>query len=474
MFEKFNMTWKEIVIDKNVAFHRVSSIIILEAVLAAAMITVVCPYVKDFTPDKYDNFISLSLLLLTQGILAVYWIIHRSVFPKGSKKKQSIVIAITTEDKKQKSRITKDFCNELNNRLIEFGLNKDFEVKELHNHLSKEARSRIVKRYENKTISDSGTEEYNSYESMRKRMRAKLIVYGDLISRNSPDDRYYLKIEAIINHNKVDTVTGKTFRTEFNDVWNNEINFLQKEEYTGFQSTGKQVFFASTYMIGLTTFAEVRFDKGIEIYEKLLQYIRSHSEFSKYEPKVTALLASTYFMHSVALQNKGEIDKSIEIRRKFHSFTPDKYDKCLNESIYQVKCRNNPDLALEYVDRAEKLTKGDGTWRYNKLYLLILKRDLKKALIVLDEILSNKFKNEISTVRQIISYNEVCLRENKEHIQTYFLVGAFLYKKGDKPLIAYEKLEKFVDLVEDSDEWKLFAERAKTYITEIDKIIGVK
>ncbi len=468
------MDWKEIISDKNIALHRVSSLIILLLTALTGMILIINPFISEFIKDSLDDYVSLAALIFVELGITIYWVRHRTIFPKGNNSKQNIVIAIATENQKQKVRLTKDFYSNLKNRLFEYGLSTSYDIIILHSHLSKEVRKRIEELANKKGVPDIGMEEADRFNKMTRRINAKLYVYGDLISRNSPDDRYYLNIEALILHNKVDSETGKVLQKEFLNVWKNEIDFLEKEEMTGFKSTSNQIFFASTYMIGLATFVNNRFDIGIQIFENLKKYVSKEKKYAKYKKHVLSLLSSSYHMQATKCYFQGKYDESIDCRRQFHKLTPNEYSKCISESVFQIKKKNNPELALEYLDRAKKLAKKDGTWRYNKLYILVLLKRYDEALELLDRILNYSFKSEYNVVLQVISFNDNCLKEDESHIQSYFFTGILFYKKLEKPIIAYEKIEKFIELSDNLENWNVLNERAKGYLFEIDKIIGVE
>jgi hypothetical protein len=72
-----------------------------------------------------------------------------------------------------------------------------------------------------------------------------------------------------------------------------------------------------------------------------------------------------------------------------------------------------------------------------------------------------------------LSYNEVCIKEDISHIQSNFITGVFLYKKIQNPVLAYEKLEKFIKDSEEYNKYPILRERAKLLLNEIDEIIGI-
>jgi hypothetical protein len=85
-----------------------------------AMITVVIPFFIGFIPNDYHTISQIILLLLAETILIGHWYYYRLIFPKGKKGIQYIVVAIVTENQKQKVRISQDFTNNLRKQLHEY------------------------------------------------------------------------------------------------------------------------------------------------------------------------------------------------------------------------------------------------------------------------------------------------------------------------------------------------------------------
>jgi len=130
---------------------------------------------------------------------------------------------------------------------------------------------------------------------------------------------------------------------------------------------------------------------------------------------------------------------------------------------------------LEFVKKAAKIAPtNDGTWRYSEFYVLIRLSKNIEALQSLDNILKTTFLNEIDTINQIVTYNTICLKEDLNHIQSDFIIGAIIYKKLDLPLPDYEKLESFINACGDNENWKPLKVRAQQYLDEINKSIGIK
>jgi tetratricopeptide (TPR) repeat protein len=249
---------------------------------------------------------------------------------------------------------------------------------------------------------------------------------------------------------------------------------LEKEELTGFKANAEHIFFTTSYMLGLATLVDNNYKEGIKIWESLEAYLKDKSELSGYIDKVRQLKSTSYLLLSRLLYFQGQFDESLSYRNILLSIVPNEYDKYLTEAVRYVKLRNEPELALDFVKKAEKVAKKDGTWRYSKFYLLIKLNRCQEAVATLDEILKNSFSNEVDAINQVISFNNNCLNDDNNHFQSHFIIGVLAYKKLNLPIPAYEKLEIFANLCECNNVYKELCVRAKKYLSEIDKIIGIE
>ncbi|MBL7836026.1 MAG: hypothetical protein JNM67_00785 [Bacteroidetes bacterium] len=464
------MTYKDWIGEKEFALHRIEALVMLLVASSLTVIGVVIPFIKDYYPEWYIHF---TFLLLVELTIIGYWYYNRAVFPKGDKNRQSIVIAITTENAKQKNRITHDFSREIEKQLIRHGLDTHYKVIVLHNHLSRVVQSQISTDTRARKAGIPNSADSLPFERTKKKLNAKFIVYGDLIKRNPTNSTYCLSIEAMILHAPVPLETGNSIRKDFLELWKREITFLESNELTGFKTNAEHVFFTASYILGLATFTDDSFIKGIEIWNGLLEFVKGKDDLKEYREKIVQLKSASCFLQSRLLYFSGKIEESLVFRNMFQALTPHTYDSYLTEAINQIKVRNDPEMALDFVNKAQTVAGSDGTWRYSKLYLLIRLNKCEEALKVFDDLLTFNFKNELDVINQVIIYNQTCLSEDSDHIQTYFIIGALTYQKLNQPIPAYEKLETFYNHSENLAHFKPLRERTDKYLKELNKMMEI-
>jgi tetratricopeptide (TPR) repeat protein len=455
---------QKILDDWEFQLHRVSTLVVSLLAANIMLISVVMPWIGNYLSDiKVDILIMILVSLAISGVW--YW--NRTTYPKGAIDKQNFIIAITTEDKKQKTRIATDFTNEIKRQLNQYGLSHSFDVVVLHNHLADSIQTKIARWIESMQAGMVESEDVLRFRKIVNRLNARFFVYGNLIQRNAGNSTYCLNIEALILHGSAHVGKTQELRDEFVKLWKREITFLEEDELNGFKSNANHIFFTATYMIGLATFVDNRYDKGIEIWEKLERYVQDRDELQEFESKILRLKAASYFMQSRLLHYQGEIEESVRLRERYLELFPHEYDRHITESIRLIN-RGNVDLALEHLEQAKKYAGTDGTWKYNKFYTLIYAKRCDEALETLDDILSQEFQNEQETISQVLSYNKNCLDEDEQHIQSYFIVGVLLYKKFQNPTSAYENLESFIEEASRISDFYPLVKRTKSLLSEIN------
>src|SRR5690606_13535069 len=140
------MTYKDIeefLSNREFSFHRIQTLIVLLIVAVFSLMTVIIPFINGYTENILVHLI-VSLFLLLFVFFAWYW--NRAVFPKPKTKKgqikEQIIIAIVTENAKQKVRITTDFKNQIKRQIENYDLG-NYDVIVLHNYQSKVLQDRI-------------------------------------------------------------------------------------------------------------------------------------------------------------------------------------------------------------------------------------------------------------------------------------------------------------------------------------------
>lgn len=465
------MNLTDIWANKEFHYHKPSSLIVMlvasAAFISAIVLSLLHIYVK-------NPILDASIFVIIMSLLGIHWSWYRTSFPKGKKNHEYIIIAIVTENLPQKTRIQKDLTYHIEEALIKYSLSNTYRLKVLHNHLAESIYEKI------RNIRRSGG--YRGLEGDRfsiivdrilARMNARLLVYGKLVERDLPDSAYYIDIEAFLTHAPVNLRVSNVALTRIKEIWENHIRVLKSEEHNGFKSEAQNLTIAATYMIALAAFLGSEFEKCISICNAVIGQSRSNSELEKYTKRTEKLKGECYQLLALIAHHEGDRKKFTEYRRQKQKYLPDKYERLLEQSI-ELVLNGEFVRALGKTNQASVESNGDGTWRYNKLYILISLRKHTLALQVLDRILEVEFKSESSIIDQVISFNDNQYRSNSDHIQTDFMNGIIQFKKLNNAPLAYEKFGKFISSAKASTEdWQPLIQRTNLYLKELEETIGI-
>lgn len=454
--------------DLSFELDKVSTLVTAIVSTSAFMITLVIPFLNKHLP----SYIPLTIFLGIEVFIIGYWLIIRNIYPKGKEGKQNIIIAICTEDGKQKSRIANDLKQNIDNQLKKYNLHNQYNTLILNNSLSKDLKRRIeeyASSKQNKTQLN-----FDIKDVVPKRLKSNFFVYGSLIKRNQGNSTYLINIDALLLHAKPTEVTSKTLQHEFSELWQREVSFLESDEINGFRNNANQIFFAATYMLGLATLVNNRFEDGIKIWLQLEKYVKNEKHLEEYAGKIIHLKHLSLYMLSRLYHIQGYQEKAIRTRAEYLKILPNEYDHLISESVKHATVSKNYEMALSLSDKAGKLRPNDCTWKYNRLYLLIALNEESPALAQLDDILAKEFTNEGDIIQQVIGFNESQLKNNPYHIQTKFIVGCLIFKKLNKPVEAYEHLADFEAISSSEKRFPLLVLRSQEYLNEINSILGIE
>lgn len=420
------MDLKEILFQKEFHYHRINSLILIVLGAFTFSLTILLPWIRQYHKSFLLEF---GIVFIVLSFFILHWQWYRSNFPKGRGQKPLIVLAIATENLKQKTRIQKDLKEQIDKRIDEFQLSNLITTKVIHNHLSESIYDKIRKARDYGLLS-SNNPIWNRIGQIMDKMNAQVLIYGDLKERDSPNSAYYLNIDSIISHDPIKLPVSQVIANIMKEVWRKEIKVLINDEFDGFKTTGDHISFAASFMTALSAFANMQFEKSISILDQLSS-TNSNLDLSSYTDTIIRLKATCYQLGAVLAHHQGDHDKSNRFQKERDKLIPNPYNKFLSEATVQEK-KGNSQLAMSLIDKSVSYSNGDGTWRYSKLYLNIRLKRFKEAISVLNAIEERSFPGERTAIETVISYNRNALQEDEGHIQTHFIIGFLLLKKQKK------------------------------------------
>lgn len=211
--------------EREFSFQTIGALVFFLIGAPITILSLVIPYIKEYFPQ---GWIHLTIIFFVEIAIAYYWYYNRAIFPRCNIKKGNIVIAIITENGKQKTRITQDFQKEIERQLRNHNLDVNYTVTVLHNHLSRVTQNKINLYIQSLKAKITDSEDIISFDKLRKKLNAKFIIYGDLIKRNPTNSTYCLSVDAMICHSPTSINGSNNLHLEFKELWKKEITFLEE------------------------------------------------------------------------------------------------------------------------------------------------------------------------------------------------------------------------------------------------------
>lgn len=429
----------------------------------------ICEYLSKLL--GLDSSIALRWLFIALSIFWLcFWLWKRKI-PRGKDGKIVMVIAIRDENDEKKTSLIKDFKEKIEELLAEKSLSKIFDIISLNQYHS----NKIVPSLRTDQGTSNGSE---ITRKLSKKTNGVLFVYGDVKNRIDSVEKCFLNLDARLLHLK-DQKTGEFIKEGFNKLWVKTRCFDKNREFHGFITAAEDIFYVTRYVVGMALLASGNIEPALKLHESL------YNDFSKLKTndqnilhiknKLKELLMEENFINAYICFKTGDfinseknLIKSMEIGKSYSGY--------LLQSNLEFSKNNNPRSALDTIAKAKEIANNDGTWRYNKGFLMMYREKFSEALKIYQQIAKpqNNYKHEELTLKDIFEYNENFLINNPTKIWSNFIIGFLKYKKVGNGIDAYGYFEKFLKDADGKNQYKDLIKEAKQCVFEIDKIIEDK
>jgi hypothetical protein len=404
-------------------------------------------------------------LVILYILWILYWIWKRKT-PSFKDGKFVIVIAIRDENDEKKTSLIKDFKEKIEELLASNSLNKIFDIVMLDQYYSDKVVPLLRKDIKNLNI-------LKITKKLSKKQNHFLFIYGDVKERMDGIEKCFLKLDAILRH-QYNQKTSEIIKDGFNKLWVKTRCFEKNREFHGFITAAEDIFYVTRYVVGMALLASGDIERALKLHESL------YNDFSKLKNnnqnifhiknKLKELLIEENFINAYNCFKTGDfinseknLIKSMEIGKSYPGY--------LLQSNLEFSKNNNPRSALDSIAKARKIANNDGTWRYNKGFLMMYIEEFSDALKIYQQIAKpqNKYENDEIALQEVIEYNENFLIRNPTKIWSNFIIGFLKYKKIENGMDAYGYFEKFLKDADGKNQYKDLIKEAKQCVLEIDK-----
>lgn len=447
---------------------------------------IICVVIDPFLEKGIKNFnYRLLVYLIMVLIWLAIWLYQKFSFPANENNKIGILIAINSENSKQKRMLRNDLIEGLKDAIIDKNLEDLLHLTYVNDYKSQQIKkillgyNAVKKQHMNKNIvNHTLTREYKKYSKFQKRTKFNLIIYGQIIERNDVENKYILNIDAIVRHRPLDFNTSNQLVKDFQRIFPREISFFEKMEFQGFKITKELIFFSSRCIIGTAALLSGDPVTAYKLHKDLLPELKLINNFYQ-QSKDIALWLSNLIITELIQQSryyhliKGDNELARKLLREAELIDNKNYDVLILNSYYSFVIDNDPYKSIEYSKDAKNYSNGNGTWLYNKAFLYMYVNNFKNAYNCYKKIRKSRFHDENLTLTQIIEFNESFYKNCSDFIQSLFILGYLYYFKINNLPLALERFDLFLKQTEGNGAYSFFHYKVISYISEIKKKMGI-
>jgi tetratricopeptide (TPR) repeat protein len=430
-------------------------------------------------PNTYDRFSIYGFILI---FFLISWLYERLHFPSKKKNYVGLVICIRSENDKQKIRLKNDFLKRLESLIIENKLDDEIQIIPLKEYqanlvipILKKIGATINRMLLTGAKPDKNIPEINKWLKIQKRIHGHFFVFGDIKERmEEGKNNYYFDLDALVTHAPTDLLVQKRIHEEFINVWFKRIWFQENDELKGFMVAAELLYLAIKYITG--TAAVISGDPflALKLHQNL---INDFDKFKTLPPNLINTKKQTLFMiavESIIIARWHQENGDIENAKKYLSISlkaePKNYDAFMLQSVIDFTNDNNPEKAINSVEKAMLIAPDEeGTWRYNKAFLLMYQEKFDEALKIYNIISKTNFNGEDKIINGIIKFNENFIKINPDKIQSLFIIGYLKLKKESNYPEALKYFEEFLAKAKEGKKYDLLTKKAYKYKIELEK-----
>lgn len=463
-------------------FPRLISLVSGIVFLIIFFLTILDNFLEKIILDPYVRTILYLIVILLYTFI---WLYYKYRLPKNKKGKIGLILCIQTYNAKQRFNIRRIFLNRIKQILKENDLANNIEVYLLNNYQS-ERIGKMLDEYSDIIIDIRSKKreikkipkEIKRWEKIRKKINGHFFIWGDVYEANEYENKYFLNCRALVVHEPVNIKGAQDFQNEFQKIWPGNIAINEKLENLEFKFSADLIMLVAKYIIGMA--ALISRDpftalKLHQILEKDFSNIKKlPSDLVEIQGVLPEIISEEYLL--IARREifiKNDLSKARKYINESKKYFPKNYGMYLLKSILEYK-EKNIEEALKDVDQAELFSNKNGTWKYNKAFLLFEKGEFIEGLKIYKKIADTKFEGEYLTVAEVINFNKRLLDSEPEKLFSNFILGFLNYWKLNNFPRALSYFEQFLAQAKDDKKYTNLIEEAKIYKSDIEKIMELE
>lgn len=427
------------------------------------------------------------IYLLFLIIWVVIWWYARDHYPKNPKGKVGLLLAISTENDKQKIRIKNDLAEGIKKLLVQHSLSHMVNIIILEDFKANKV-SEIVQKYSIKkgkvehnyidldTIEKErklkDTKEYRDFIKLNRKLNCNFYVWGKIKERQDIENKYFIDLEALVLHKPLEKKPAETIKKEFVSIFPKEVSFPEKIEVKGFELTSDMIFIAAMYITGKAVFLSGDPFTAYELHRNLQKRINKFLPLPNLQnmaDNLKRLLIAELVLKAETAYRSGDSASAKKFLDEAELIDSKNYDLLVSQSYFVFNEYKDVTKALDYLQKASEVGSEDYTWLYNRAFIYMYIGEFEKAIKDYKKLSGIKFLSEPKIVDECIEYIRNLIEKEQDKYQLLFAIS-YLYhhKKGDLDN-ALKYYNTFKEKACSDGKYEYLCVRADTFINEIQK-----
>jgi len=387
-------------------------------------------------------------------IVGIGWGVYTFRYPRRSKKRLGLVIAVQIESLEDFTLFKKDFLLPFKEKIAQNNL--PFDILVLKNHQSENVE----------TMEDA--------KKILKKTRGHFILWGEVKRRNHQNKEHYVfALRAMVIHSPITEIQKVFLTQDFDALLRNQVMFETGLQYMQFNLRSDELFSAVNFITGRAALLSGDVSMAITLHENLYNQLLTGLPSSINLNNFKKLLSLEYAIKSDIVYFQNGQKTSFEFIQNVANsikYDPKNYGALLKKAI--VDFADGDGDATKAMSTLQGVHKNQRTkeWLYSKTFLHLWLKQYDKALYEVKKIEKKDRNGEEILARQICVFNENILSKFPQNVEVAFWSGFLNYKKIKNLSLADTLFQRVIDHATPAEQRILTI--SKTYLQEIQAEIG--
>lgn len=382
----------------------------------------------EISPEEVGEIIAgTSNLVISMGV------------PKNKSKKIGLVIALDTENDKEKMRLENDLFAELSHNLSVSGVGNDFHLIKYPPKFSKKIKN---------------TESANHFLRISK---AHFMVYGSITQRNiEGKNSYVCRLHGLVRHIPIPNTSEvkERLQEDFSVSLPSKLFFAEDQELLGFEMTRSLISYSARFIVGFAAMLSKDYLLGYRLFKDLHQELEKMPARIEHDPIVSEIykrnknhLAESIILLTAVDYRKYELDRNKShileqeiLIDELQAIQPENYYGHLTKAMALFE-KGEVDLAI--AELANNSISLEGTGHYSLGFLYVCKGDIDAALDHYRRASYKKPEGRILNDIEIFLTEEIS-KQNENETPLVFFRGLLNYKAKEDYALARKDFESFL------------------------------